>query len=364
MARKFLTPIDLTLNELRNALLQSLASDPGSPTTAQLWYNSTTNLLKWYNGTSVIDPLSRANHSGTQLSATISDLAATVQAYRLNQFASPTSSVSLGSQTLQNVAPGVNPTDGVNVNQLNAVLQGLDFKDPVLALVTTNVNIASPGTTLDGVTVAVNNRILLTGQTTSTQNGIWVWNGSAVALTRPTDASSGGIEHPGAIVSVGNTSVSNPDTLWILSNTSNVTVDTTAQTWVKFGSGGSTYTGTAPVSVSGTAISLLIGAGLTTLSNNLVPDFSIVYKKSVSVVPTATSGSFTVTAGTPSTVVWNHNLNNYAPDFTCRYYISPGSGNVQGALIEIDNIATDNNNLTLTFPTTPASNQYYVCAGG
>jgi|TARA_Y100000310_G_scaffold239032_1_gene242580 hypothetical protein len=30
--------------------IQILASDPGSPTTGQVWYNSTTNTLKYYNG--------------------------------------------------------------------------------------------------------------------------------------------------------------------------------------------------------------------------------------------------------------------------------------------------------------------------
>jgi len=30
--------------------IQILSSDPGSPTTGQVWYNSTSNTLKYYNG--------------------------------------------------------------------------------------------------------------------------------------------------------------------------------------------------------------------------------------------------------------------------------------------------------------------------
>ena len=31
--------------------IELLSSDPGSPTTGQVWFNTTTSLLKYYNGT-------------------------------------------------------------------------------------------------------------------------------------------------------------------------------------------------------------------------------------------------------------------------------------------------------------------------
>lgn len=52
---------------------------------------------------------------------------------------------------------------------------------------TANVNIASPGATMDGVTLALNDRVLLKNQSTASQNGIYVWNGAAVAMTRAAD---------------------------------------------------------------------------------------------------------------------------------------------------------------------------------
>lgn len=50
MARKFLTSIDLNKNELQNAVLQNLSSNPGNPATGQFYFNSVDGELKFYNG--------------------------------------------------------------------------------------------------------------------------------------------------------------------------------------------------------------------------------------------------------------------------------------------------------------------------
>jgi hypothetical protein len=135
--KKLNVPLNILGQELRNAKFQSLSS---APTAAEslFYYNSAAHTPMFYNGTAwipfdatqatnipisalAVNPLARANHTGTQLSATISDLAATVQAYTLNQFAIPTANVNFNSYRLLNVATPTTASDGVNKAYVDSI---------------------------------------------------------------------------------------------------------------------------------------------------------------------------------------------------------------------------------------------------
>lgn len=80
--------------------------------------------------------------------------------------------------------------DAVNKAYVDSAVEGLAWKDSCRVATSSNVSLASPGATLDGIAMASGDRVLVRGQTTQSQNGIYVWNGAATPMTRAADAST------------------------------------------------------------------------------------------------------------------------------------------------------------------------------
>lgn len=177
---------------------------------------------------------SRANHTGTQLAATISDFDTQVRTSRLDQMTAPTGSVSLNSQKIVSLLdPTANQDAATKVyvdNAIAALTGGLVFKGAVRAATASNVSITSAPSTIDGVTPGTGNKVfLLTGQTTGAENGPWTWVSAGAAMTRPTNWDTTAEAVPGSLWVVQEGTFDNQ--LAILSNDT-FTLATTTGTFV------------------------------------------------------------------------------------------------------------------------------------
>lgn len=142
------------------------------------------------------------------------------------------------------VAAGLTP-DHTNTSQIAQAVQALiaagaanDYKASVRAATTANIASLAGGApnTLDGVTLAANDRILVKDQTTGSQNGIYVvttlGTGANGTWSRASDADQAGELTPGAVVMVeeGTTLA---DSLWAVTTDGTITIGTTVLTFVR-----------------------------------------------------------------------------------------------------------------------------------
>jgi Coiled stalk of trimeric autotransporter adhesin len=162
----------------------------------------------------------------------------------------------LASQKIENVGDGTSATDGVNLGQLWAVQRGKSWKDAVRAASTGNVTLATPGASMDGVTLTNPSRVLLKNQTTGAENGIYDWTGAATPLSRAVDADSTA-ELNGATVSVLQGTVNG--NLVYTQTADDVVVGTDAIAWAYVGGdGGFTVAGSG---LTGSGVTVDVGQG-------------------------------------------------------------------------------------------------------
>lgn len=65
-----------------------------------------------------------------------------------------------------------------------------DYKDSVRVATRSNINVSANVFSVDGITLADKDRVLLIGQSNQSQNGIYAWSSATNKLTRSEDADS------------------------------------------------------------------------------------------------------------------------------------------------------------------------------
>jgi hypothetical protein len=132
---------------------------------------------------------------------------------------------------------------------VDALATGLDFKASVRVVSLSNITLSGTQT-IDGVSVVAGDRVLVAGQTTGADNGIYVV--SASGWSRATDADTDAEVTAGmyTFVSEGTTYA---DSSWVLTTNDPITLGTTALVFVQFSGAGQ----------------ITAGAGLTKTGNTL-----------------------------------------------------------------------------------------------
>lgn len=74
---------------------------------------------------------------------------------------------------------------------VDAIAQGVKWKSSVKVATVAAINLGSPGSVIDGVSMTMDARVLVKDQGTLSQNGVYLWKGSSAAMVRADDADAG-----------------------------------------------------------------------------------------------------------------------------------------------------------------------------
>ncbi len=255
--------------------------------------------------------------------------------------------IDLANQRLINLGDASSPTDAVTLQQVQAFIRGLDWKNSVRAASTGNL-VLSGTQTVDGVALVAGNRVLAKDQTTGADRGIYIV--AAGSWTRATDFDDS-VEVTAAAAIPVEEGTTNGDAVFILTTDGVITVGTTPLAFTRLGGAGVSYTAdtNGGLQLSGSAFSIkLDGAGLLVSSSGLKidPAYSGLAKRYAANVPTgSTTPAITHGLGTLDVVVKVYEVST-------------------GYEIETDVTLTSVNVVTLGFAVAPTAGQYRVVVVG
>lgn len=225
---------------------------------------------------------------------------------------------------------------------VDSAVEGLAWKDSCRVATQGNINLSSPGATIDGITMASGDRVLVRAQTTQSQNGIYIWNGDAVAMTRALDANTADeLEQATTTVEEG-TSVG----VTYRQTAINFTLDSGAVAFTVFGSSAGAATETS--------------AGILEIATQAETDAGTADNVAITPLKLAQSPwanrkhAQNIGDGSATSYQVTHNFNTR--DVVVEVYRN--SGNFDSVLVEVQR--TSVNAVTILFDTAPSANAYRV----
>jgi hypothetical protein len=178
--------------------------------------------------------------------------------FALNAVGAPTAAVSMATYKITSLGTPTDATDAATKAYVDSVTEGLHIHESVVAATTANVTLASAlenGDTLDGITLATGNRILVKNQTTTSENGIYVVQASGQP-TRATDFDTAQEVDSGDFVFVYS-GTANASTGWVQTNKP-ATIGTDPIVFTQF-SGAGTYLAGNGLTLTGNSFSINTG---------------------------------------------------------------------------------------------------------
>lgn len=219
-----------------------------------------------------------------------------VRANRLDQMTAPTAAVAFNAQKITGLADPTNAQDAATKAYVDAARSGLDVKQSVRAATTVALTLVSGlenGDTVDDVTLATGDRVLVKNQGTASENGIYTVNSSG-APTRATDFDGTGEVSGGAFTFVEE-GTANADSGWVVTSNGAITVGTDAITFAQFSGAGTILAGTGltkdgnTINVVGTADRITANADSIDIASTYVG------QNSITTLGTITNGTWDAT---------------------------------------------------------------------
>jgi hypothetical protein len=350
---------------------------------------------------------------------TVTNTGVTALAGTANQI---TASASTGSVTLSlpnavtfpgTVTLNADPTQALHAatkQYVDAVAEGLHIHASVATATTANIaDLDNPPAAIDGVTLTDQMRVLVKNQSTTSQNGIYVYDLATTALVRASDFNSPAEIQGGDFVFCSGGSTYD-NTGWVQTEKVN-TVGTDPIAWTQF-SGAGTYIAGNGITLTGSSFSIdtsiTVDVNSTqTLTNKTLtspainnPVVSGLYLSDNNIVIEGTTDSFetTLTFTDPTedrnitfknesgTVAYTADITSALTTYTRKYSTNVGNAsatsisvthslstrdvqvqvydNATYDTVEVDVVRTDTDTVTVSFATAPALNAYRVVVVG
>lgn len=201
---------------------------------------------------------------------TLPDLTGTVilTTNKVTDLTAPTASFSMNSQKITSLGTPTDATDAATKAYVDAVAEGLHIHEAAKVYVGTNIDIATAleaGDSVDGVTLSAGMRVLVNGQTTQSENGIYVVQSSGAA-TRALDFDSPAEVKSGDFIFVSS-GTSYANTGWV-QTLPTVTIGSSPISFTQF-SGAGTYTAGSGLTLNGSTFSVDVtpSSGSASLTN-------------------------------------------------------------------------------------------------